>query len=190
MAAIINIPEPMSRIIHLAKQVDQESINEVVSKIIEITEEDEKLKGMAGLFGMAYEPQPIKLFIDSYGGYVYQCMGLVNIMRSSKIPIHTIVTGVASSCGFVIAISGHKRFCYTLSSYLYHQVSSASGRKSIKQMDENLAEAKRLQSIIEQITLERTKISAKRLQKVYDTKLDWWFTADEAIKLGVVDEIL
>jgi ATP-dependent Clp protease protease subunit len=69
---------------------------------------------------LEYKPKPIKIHIDSYGGAVYQCFGLLGIIKSSKTTIHTLVTGCAMSCGFLIAIAGHKRFAYEKSTYLYH----------------------------------------------------------------------
>ena len=43
---------------------------------------------------------------------------------------------------------------------------------------------------IEEITLDRTKISKKRLKEVLKNKIDWYMTAEEALDLGVIDEIL
>ena len=57
-------------------------------------------------------------------------------------------------------------------------------------MEEKLEESKRLQGLLEKLTLEKTKISAKKLERVYKTKKDWYMTAKEALKLGVIDEIV
>ena len=138
---------------------------------------------------MDYTPQPIKIYIDSYGGAVYQCFGLLGVMEKSETPIHTIVTGAAMSCGFMILISGHKRFGYKLSTPLYHQVSTGFYGK-VQDMEERLQETKRLQKVIEDITLERTNISKKKLTDVLKNKVDWYMSAEEAVKLGVIDEII
>ena len=187
--ATANIELPKDRNIFFTKQVDQASIAEVTQKIIEINEDDKRLKKLYDVYDMEYTPKPIKIFIDSYGGNVYQCFGLLSVMEKSKTPIHTIVTGCAMSCGFMMLISGHKRFAYPLSTPLYHQVSSGGWGK-LKDLEEDLAETKRLQKLIEKITLEKTKISKDRLKEVFKGKIDWFMNADEALKLGVVDEIL
>ena len=44
--------------------------------------------------------------------------------------------------------------------------------------------------MIEEITLERTNISQKKLAAVLKSKVDWYMTAEEALDLGVIDEIL
>ena len=181
--------KPKERNLFLSKQVNQDSISDLTKKIIEISEHDSYIKKLYKLDDLEYKPKPIKIYIDSYGGQVYQCLGLLNIMGSSKTPIHTIVTGCAMSCGFIIAICGHKRFGYKRSTYLYHQVSSGSVGK-IKDMEEDLVEAQRLQKEIEEITLEKTKISRKKLSKIYKQKIDWYITSKEAEELNIIDEIL
>jgi ATP-dependent Clp protease protease subunit len=93
------------------------------------------------------------------------------------------------SCGFMILISGHKRFAYKLSTPLYHQVSTTKSG-TLKEIEEEIIETKRLQETIEEITLERTKITKKKLKEIYDGKIDWFMSAKEAVELGVVDEIL
>ena len=186
---MLDLKVPKDRNLFLAQQVNQDSINKISQAIIEINEEDDVLHKMYKLHDLVYTPKPIKLYIDSYGGSVYQCFGLLGIMRTSKVPVHTIVTGCAMSCGFLISIAGHKRFGYTKSTYLYHQVSSAAWG-TVKDMEDDVIEAKRLQKMIESHTLELTKISKKKLEKVYKSKKDWFIDSDEALKLKIIDEIL
>lgn len=184
-----NLPLPKERNVYFNKQVDQSSIGDLTKNIIEINEDDKHLKKLYSAYGVEYKPKPIKIYIDSYGGAVYQCFGLLSVMERSKTPIHTIVTGCAMSCGFMILISGHKRFAHKLSTPLYHQVSSGFIGK-VQDMNEKLEESNRLQKQLEDITLEKTKISEKKLAKILKRKQDWYMTAQEAKELGVVDEIL
>ena len=44
--------------------------------------------------------------------------------------------------------------------------------------------------MLEKIVLEKTKISKDKLKQVYTEKLDWYISADEALKLNIIDEIL
>jgi ATP-dependent Clp protease protease subunit len=159
MENLINLaqPKPIDRNLFFADQVDQKSISELTKKIIEINETDEFNEKIYSCYNLEYQRQPIKIYIDSYGGYVYQCLGLLSVIEASKTPVHTIVTGCAMSCGFMILISGHKRFGYSLSTPLYHQVSTRFEGK-VADMELDLVETKRLQKMIEQITLKR-KIS-------------------------------
>lgn len=185
----IQIPKPKERDLYLAQQVDQASINALSKSIIEINNSDSEIQKVALLYGFSYSPEPIKIWIDSYGGYVYQCLGLLGIIDNSQTPIHTIVTGCAMSCGFLISISGHKRFGFSKSTYLYHQVSGGTFG-TVKDMEEDVIESKRLQKIIEDHTLEKTKIDPDKLKSIYEQKKDWFIDSKQAIRLGVIDEII
>ncbi len=185
----LHIPIPKERTIYLAQQVDQTSINAVTKSIIEINEDDAYIAKVSEVHGFNYNPRPIEFYIDSYGGYVYQCMGLIGVMQNSKVPIHTIVTGCAMSCGFIIAITGHKRFAYDQATFMYHQVSTGAVGK-LKDIEEDVIETKRLQKFIEEHTLAKTKLTEKDLEKCYDQKKDWYFTAKQALKNGIIESIL
>lgn len=180
---------PKDRNLFFAEQVDQSSISTLSQKIIDINEDDSFLIRQAELLGFKYEPKPIKLHIDSYGGSIYQCLSLISIMENSVTPIHTICMGAAMSCGFIILISGKKRFAYKYSTPLYHQASTIL-YGTVKTIEEDMNETKRLQKLIEKITLEKTRISKEKLKEIYEKKIDWYMTAEEALRLSVVDEIL
>lgn len=183
------IEKPAARNLFLSQQVDQDSMNALSKVIIDIREHDEYLKGLYNLHNLDYKPKPIKLHIDSYGGAVYQCFGLLSVMKSEGTPVHTIVTGCAMSCGFLIAINGAHRSIHKHGTMMYHQVSSASWGK-VKEMEEEVIEAKRLQKKIEQMTLENTKITKEKLEKVYKKKKDWFLDAKDSVKWGCVDELI
>lgn len=140
-----NLPLPKKRDLFFTKQVDQSSIGELTQRVIEINQDDEHLKKVYSIYGLDYKPEPINIYIDSYGGAVYQCFGLLSVIERSKTPVHTIVTGCAMSCGFLLLISGHKRFAHKMSTPLYHQVSTGFWGK-VQDMEEKLEETKRLQN--------------------------------------------
>lgn len=72
---------------------------------------------------------------------------------------------------------------------MYHQISSLKYGK-LKEIEEDVIEAKRLQEMIEKFTVTHTKISIDRLKEVYETKQDWYLNAEEALKYGIIDEII
>lgn len=185
----LQLPIPKDRQLHLAQQVDQASINAISKAILEINEDDGYISKLAEINGFTYNPKPIELYIDSYGGYAYQCLGLIGVIQKSKAPVHTIVTGCAMSCGFLISVSGHKRISYDHSTFMYHQVSSGAIGK-LKDMEEDIIETKRLQKFVEEHTLTTTKLTPKDLEKCYIEKRDWYFTAKQALKYGIIDQIV
>lgn len=183
------LPLPKERNLYFTSQVDQTTIAALSRSIIEINANDVLLKKQYSVYGIEYKPNPIRIYIDSFGGYVYQCFGLISIMENSVTPIHTIVTGAAMSCGFMMAISGHKRFAYKNSTLMYHQVSSWTSGK-LKDMAEDIEETKRLQDVIETITVKKTSISLATLKDVYSRKFDWYMDADQSLKNGCIDAII
>lgn len=183
------LPLPLDRNIFFAKQVTQDSIEAVTKRIIEINDDDRHLQKIYLIYGLVYNPNPIKIYIDSYGGLVYQVNGLLSIMEKSKTPIHTICTGAAMSCGFMMLIFGHRRFAYEYSTPLYHQISSGYAG-TVKEGEQRMEQSKKLQKLFESMVMRKTKIKAKKLKEIYDGKVDWYMTAKEAKALGVIDEIL
>lgn len=180
---------PKQRNIYFSSQVDQETISNVTRAIIEINSNDRFLEKQYDLYGIKYERKPIKVYIDSYGGQIYSCLGLLSVIENSKTPIHTIVTGTAMSCGFLMAISGHKRFAYKYSTLMYHQVSSWS-RGKIKDMQDDVVENQRLQDLIETITIKKTKIAQSALKDVLEKKKDWIMDSYIALQQGRIDAII
>jgi ATP-dependent Clp protease protease subunit len=185
----IVLPTPKDRRLIFNKDVTQDTIGELSKQILEIDDDDVYISKIYSDHGLTYTPFPIKIYIDSHGGQVYHCFGLLGVMDKSKTPIHTIVTGCAMSAGFMISITGHKRFAYDKATLMYHQLYGASFGK-LKDITEKIVESERLMNIIEQHVLDHTKISKTKLKQIFDAKFDWYLDAKEAIKYGVIDEII
>lgn len=185
----MNLENPMDRSILFYTDVAQETVGEVTAMILSIAEHDQRLGRTAEAYGLKYTPEPIKLYLNSYGGDAYACLGLVSIMQNCTTPIYTYVTGCAMSAGFIIAIAGHKRFCYGHSSYMWHQLSYGDQGK-LQEKEEGMVESYRIQKIADQFILNNTEITKKYLSKMYLSKKDKYISPSEALELGIVDEIL
>jgi len=185
----IILPTPKDRILLFNKDVTQITIGELTKSILEIEDDDEYNKKLYSLHNLEYTPPPIKLYIDSHGGDVYHCFGLIGIMKKCKTKINTIVTGCATSAGFIISITGYKRYSYSYSTFMHHQLSDMSDG-TLKEQLKNIEEAERLQEIMNNHVLKHTKISKNKLKKVYESNTDWIMSAQDALKLGCIDEII
>jgi ATP-dependent Clp protease protease subunit len=184
-----NLPQPLPRKLYLTGEVSDTSVNNIIKEIFNITTNDENLSKLMRLSGYDYTPKPIEIYIDSPGGWVTSGLGLCDVILNSKTPIHTITLGLCASMGFVISLCGTKRFCYKNSSLMYHQASSWNIGK-IQEQTQHLEVALELQKKIDYIVTSRTNIKQSKLDKVNKNKKDWWMFSDEALKLGVVDEII
>lgn len=185
----IVLPTPKDRRLIFNKDVTQDTIGELSKQILEIGDDDSYISKIYATHDLTYTPPPIKIYIDSHGGRVYQCFGLLGIMEKSSTPIHTIVTGIAASAGFLISITGHKRFAYDKATLMYHQLSGFTMGK-LKDITEKTVESERLMKLIEQHVLAHTKITASKLKEVFDAKFDWYLNAKESLKYGAIDEII
>ena len=129
---------------------------------------------------------PIKIYIDSNGGSLTACFTIIDAITMSKTPVWTINIGKAYSAGFFIFITGHKRFAYPHSSFLFHEGSTGiyqDANKFKNYADFYKQQLERLRAI----TLKHTQIEPEEYDK--HVKDDWWFNVDEALKYGVTDKI-
>lgn len=129
---------------------------------------------------------PIKIYIDSNGGNLEACFTIIDAITMSKTPVWTINIGKAYSAGFFIFITGHKRFAYPNSSFLFHEGSTGIYQDANK--FKNYADFYKQQlEQLRAITLEHTQIESEEYDK--HVKDDWWFDVNEALKYGVTDKI-
>lgn len=132
------------------------------------------------------ERKPIKLYIDSNGGSLVQSLIMIDSIALSKTPVWTIAMGAVYSGGFFTFIAGHKRIAYPHASFLYHEGSTGMGGDAGKFRNYAAFYEKQL-ARLKTHALKYTKID----EETYDrhVKDDWWLMADEAIELGICDEI-
>lgn len=138
--------------------------------------------------GIAVEDRvPIKLYIDSWGGEMVACYTIINAIELSKTPVWTINIGAAYSAGFFIYITGHLRFAYPLSSFLYHEGATTTGGDAHKFRNYADFYKKQLDQLKAHV-LKYTKLTEEDYNRIL--KDDYWLTAQEAIEKGVADKIM
>lgn len=174
-----------SRRIYLTGIFQENNIQGIIERIIEINEKDnEKAKTVVG-----YERKPIELYINSFGGSVYECIGLINVMDLSVTPIHTFVLTKAMSAGFWTFISGHERYVHPRASLMVHDMAYGVGGKHAE-IKEEVEHSEDLWKILEDIILEKTKITKKKIDKMLEKKQDWHMLGLESVKYGVADGLI
>jgi len=129
----------------------------------------------------------IKLYVNSVGGEVFSAFTTIDRIASCKVPIHSIVEGMAASAATLVSISAKKRYISPNGIMLVHQLRSWCGGTH-----ENLKdEAKNLEMLSEkiyEIYLKYTKFTKSDLEEIL--KHDIYLSAEECIKYGLADEIL
>ena len=134
----------------------------------------------------------IPVIIDSYGGQVYSLMTMVAAIKSSDLPVATIVEGKAMSCGAVLLSFGEAglRFASPDATVMIHDVSSG-GHGKIEELKADVKEAERLdEKIFTMMSRNCGKKDDYFKKKVFNKKhADWFMDAPEAKKHGLVNHL-
>ena len=136
---------------------------------------------------LEYEPPPIKLHINSYGGSVFAGLAAVDYIRNSKVPVHTIIDGCAASAATLMSCVGAHRQMHRNACILVHQLSGAMWGK-FQEMQDDMQNSEMLMEKIKNIYKEYTKIPKKELDNIL--KHDLWWEAEKCLQYGLVDEII
>ena len=132
-------------------------------------------------------PNPIRLFIHSYGGDIEQALFFCDLVKASRIPIITIGMGVAMSAGFLIFLSGRKRYAFSHTSMLVHS-GSAAFQGTAEQIEEAQKNYKKQIEQMKSYILANTNIDEKIFNK--NKNKDWYLSSDELLKYGIIDEVI
>ena len=136
---------------------------------------------------LEYEPPPIILHINSYGGSVFAGLAAVDYVRNSKIPVHTVIDGCAASAATLMSCVGSHRQMHRNACMLIHQLSGAMWGK-FQEMQDDMQNSEMLMEKIKNIYKEYTKIPKKELDNLL--KHDIWWEAEKCLQYGLIDEII
>jgi len=132
---------------------------------------------------------PITLVIASDGGDVHIMFALVDAIRLSRVPIHTICTGVVASAATLILVSGHKRFA-TPNAYVMHHQLSADITGNLDELATQTKVTNTMAAAFYRIMGERTNKPAKFWNQAAKRKNELWLQPDKMVEYGVIDYIL
>lgn len=135
-------------------------------------------------------PKHLTLMICSPGGEVSSAFALIDVMKGSKIPVHTLGIGEIASCGLLTFMSGENghRAITPNTSILSHQYSWGSHGKE----HELFARVREFELTSERMLAHYKKctgLTEDKIRKYLLPEKDVWLSADEAVKYGIADEI-
>ena len=134
-----------------------------------------------------YDPPPIKLHINSYGGSVFAGLAAVDYIKNSKIPVHTVIDGCAASAATLMSCVAERRFMHKNACMLVHQLSGVMWGK-FQEMQDDMQNSEMLMEKIKNIYRQHTKIPKKELDNIL--KHDIWWEAEKCLEYGLVDELI
>ena len=163
------------RVIFLGEDVNEHTANLVVAQLLHLAYEDPK--------------KDIKLYINSPGGSVYDGLAIYDTIQYIKPDVQTIGIGLQASMGAFLLSSGTKgkRVALPNSRIMIHQPSSGTQGK-VTDQEITLRESIYLKQRLNEILSKNTGQDISKIEK--DADRDYWMSAEEAKKYGLIDEVI
>lgn len=154
---------------------------------------DEETIGRAirGLYLLAdVNQQPIELYVSSYGGELDEAFALHDVTRTVRAPIHTMALGKCMSAAPILVACGAPGHRYVSENcqFMLHDCSlGADGSPAAILAHAEAAKAtmKRMAELLGKYTKKR----AAHWQRIFNSKVDRFFDADQAVEWGLVDQV-
>jgi len=163
------------RIIFLGTQIDDATANTIIAQL---------------LFLEAVDPdKDIYIYINSPGGSVSSTIAIYDTIQYIRSDVSTICIGMAASGAALILASGTKgkRFVLPNSRIMVHQpLGGAQGQ--VTDIEIQTRELKRIKDTLNKILTYHTGQKLEKVEK--DTERDFYMTAQESKKYGLVDEVI
>lgn len=163
------------RIIFLGEPIDDNVANIIIAQLLFLDAESPK--------------EDIKIYINSPGGSVTSALALYDTMQHVRADVSTICLGQAASAAAVLLACGAKGKRYSLPNarVMIHQVmGGVEGQQ--KDVEIQAREMLRIKNQVNQILAKHTGQPLKKIEA--DSDRDYFMTADEAKKYGIIDKII
>lgn len=163
------------RIVFLGTEINSQVANAVVAQLLFLEKESSE--------------KDITMYIQSPGGSVYAGLSIIDTMNLVKCDVATVAVGSSASMGTMILSSGEKgkRFALPNSTIHIHQpLGGAEGQAS--DIEITAKEILRLKDMLADALVKNTGQTKKKILNDFDR--DYFMTADEAVKYGIVDKII
>ncbi len=178
-----SILTPTSNEIYFYDDVTRQSIFNLNKQISDVSK---TLSILQNQYNLSTNPT-INLYVSSDGGEVFPALSSVDRIKNCKIPVDTYVEGLVASAATLISVVGRRRYISKNAFLLIHEVRSEFWGNFSEFQDEN-KNMELLMRCIKKIYLEHTKLKENELSDIL--KHDIYLDANEALKYGLVDEII
>jgi ATP-dependent Clp protease, protease subunit len=163
----------------LTGEIDEENINDCIKWLVyeNLDSDDEKI---------------LTIYVNSQGGDLYQALGLIDIMKNSRMPIRTIGVGSVMSAAFLIVASGTKgeRYISPNAGIMCHQMSSLEEYGKYHDIKAARKETDRLNQAMYDVLKQATLLDGRTIKNKLLPPHDVYMTADEMITFNAADHIL
>ncbi|MDG2409958.1 MAG: ATP-dependent Clp protease proteolytic subunit [Pirellulales bacterium] len=164
-----------NRIIFLQGEIHDGNANELVMKMLYLQSENRR--------------KDINFYINSPGGSVSSTLAIYDTMQILSCPVTTFCVGLAASGGAVLLAGGAagKRYILPNAKVMIHQPYGQVGGQ-VSDIEIQADEILKTREVLNQVLSEHT---GQKIEKIAeDTDRDYYMTAEDAKKYGIVDEII
>ena len=173
---LINAKDDMNHLYRFNSKVSSDSVKKCMEKLTEWHRLDSECA--------------IEIIFSSPGGSIIAGFELFDFLQDLRYQGHHLTTGTlgyAASMAGVLLQAGDVRWVGQQAWVMIHRAAFGASGKTYEIEDE-VRFTQRLEGRILDIFTSRSKLSKAKIKRNWDRK-DWWISADEAIEMGLVDEI-
>lgn len=163
------------RIIFIGSPIDDGVANAIIAQLLFLDSDNQK--------------EDIKIYINSPGGSVSAALAIYDTVQYVRADVQTICVGMAASAAALLLAAGRKgkRMALPNSEVMIHQVlGGASGQATDVDIH-----ARHILKTRDRLNRLLAKHSGQKLSKVErDTERDYFMSAEEAVRYGIVDKVI
>lgn len=135
---------------------------------------------------------PIELYISTPGGNADDMLSLYDMMRVTKdiCEVHTIGLGKVMSAGVLILAAGTKgkrRIGKNCRVMIHSVIGGSAG--SFHNLENEMQEIRHIQETYIKLLADETNMTVPQLRRMINKKVNVYLSAEEAVKLGIADEV-
>jgi ATP-dependent Clp protease, protease subunit len=187
--------EPEIRTIGLYGEVEEKKVAELIGGLIQLaatSEVEEPVNPENPEEGTQIVSEPIEFIISTPGGNADDMLSLYDMMRVVKdtCEIHTVGIGKVMSAGVLILAAGTKgkrrlgRNCRVM---IHSVIGGNAG--SFHNLENEMEEIRHIQNTYIKLLAAETKMTENQLKKMINKKVNVYLSAEEAVELGIADEV-
>jgi ATP-dependent Clp protease protease subunit len=177
--------EPDLRIVGLFADVHEEKIAEIIHNVLFFNE--------MNLESKPEDRKGVKFYLSTYGGNADDMFAMYDVIRNVRgtTEIQTIGLGKVMSAGVLLLASGTKgkRQVGKNCRIMIHSVMGGN-HGSLHNMMNELEAIEQLQDMYCDALISETKLTRVKLKKMLERKVNVYLSAEEAVELGIADEII
>jgi len=143
------------------------------------------------MYLMTKKPKEIIIVLNSVGGNIFDGLLLFETIQDlvrQGVVVKMEARGLAASMAVILLQAATERITSKHTRFLLHEASASAAGEASKLKDES-EELDKLNSMLDQIVVSRSKLTLAKMRKKTKRR-EWWLSAEEALKYGIVDKIV